>query len=727
MYVLFLYNREGSIQVVMLKGCRPWYSYCVIRGSEVQTMLKKSDMNIILANASKRISSYDMEQFEEGRAEIDKYFSVIQKGMGDSLKDTKFLYSTGKVEGVFTKKFKFAILFSADTFYYFESKYGVEKLVIKYSDIAKVSGRNVTLTVTLKDGTKVKTSSYQAVKIAILLDELFKYIHKGEDVAPDPVESKKKTVKANVKPSVKKSKSETKEKAEAEHNAKEAKAKADAERKAKEAEVKAKAEAERKAKEAEVKAKAEAERKAKEAEAKAKAEAERKAKEAEAKAKADAERKAKEAEAKAKAEAERKAKEAEVKAKAEAERKANEAAEKMIKFTRTKPHNNLFILGHIDHGKSTLTAAITEVLRRNNDESKPLTVEQLDDAQISSPRGLEFASVHISYESAAKHYTQVDCPGYADWVKGIISGGVMADSAILVVSAVEGPMSQTKDLLRLAEYAGVRNIILFINKCDLLDDDELIELIEMEAMELIESYPYAENVYSVRGSALDALNNPTGPASAPIIEIFDHLDEFDEPIRDSEKPFLMPIEDVFTIPGRGSVATGRIESGTIKANDTVDIVGFNPEVDRAVVTAIEMFKKILDFAESGDNVGLLLRGVSKDSISRGMVLSAPGAIEAHTKFKALIYLISKSEGGIKTPIVSGYRPTFYFRTTDVTGELTLPQGCEFIMPGDATAVTVNLVADTPMSVGDHFSIRVSGRRIAVGVVTEIINDDLIIE
>lgn len=638
----------------MLKGCRPWYSYCVIRGSEVQTMLKKSDMNTILANAGKRISSYDMEQFEKGRATVDKYFPIIKKGMGDSLKDKKFLYSTGAVEGVFAKKIKFAILFSADTFYYFESKYGVEKLVIKYSDIAKVSGRNVTLTVTLKDGTKVKTSSYQAVKIAILLDELFKYIHKGEDVAPDPVESKKKTVKANDKPSVKKSKSETKEKAEAE-------------------------------------------------------------------------RKAKEAEAKAKADAERKAKEAEVKAKAEAERKANEAAEKMIKFTRTKPHNNLFILGHIDHGKSTLTAAITEVLRRNNDESKPLTVEQLDDAQISSPRGLEFASVHISYESAAKHYTQVDCPGYADWVKGIISGGVMADSAILVVSAVEGPMSQTKDLLRLAEYAGVHNIVLFINKCDLVEDDEVLDLLEMEVMELIESYPYVENVYSVRGSALDALNNPTGPASAPIIEIFDHLDEFDEPIRDSEKPFLMPIEDVFTIPGRGSVATGRIESGTIKANDTVDIVGFNPEVDRAVVTAIEMFKKILDFAESGDNVGLLLRGVSKDSISRGMVLSAHGAIEAHTKFKALVYLISKSEGGIKTPIVSGYRPTFYFRTTDVTGELTLPQGCEFIMPGDATAVTVNLVADTPMSVGDHFSIRVSGRRIAVGVVTEIINDDLIIE
>ena len=392
------------------------------------------------------------------------------------------------------------------------------------------------------------------------------------------------------------------------------------------------------------------------------------------------------------------------------------------KFERNKPHVNIGTIGHIDHGKTTLTAAITKNagLKGNGDF---VPFDEIDKAPEERERGITIATAHVEYETEARHYAHVDCPGHADYIKNMITGAAQMDGAILVVSADDGPMPQTREHILLARQVGVPKIVVFLNKCDMVDDEELIELVEMELQELLETYEFpGDDTPIIRGSALKALESDDVESAdaAPIFELLDTLDSYiDEPERDTAKPFLMPIEDVFSISGRGTVVTGRIERGVIHPGDDVELVGIRPTA-KTVCTGVEMFRKLLDEGLAGDNVGLLLRGTKRDEVERGQVVAKPGTITPHTKFKAEIYVLSKEEGGRHTPFFSGYRPQFFFRTTDVTGILNLPEGVEMIMPGDNTAIIAELISPIAMEKELRFAIREGGRTVGAGVVSEII-------
>ncbi len=391
------------------------------------------------------------------------------------------------------------------------------------------------------------------------------------------------------------------------------------------------------------------------------------------------------------------------------------------KFERTKPHVNVGTIGHVDHGKTTLTAAITKYLARKG-MAQEREFDDIDNAPEEKERGITIATAHVEYESEKRHYAHVDCPGHADYVKNMITGAAQMDGAILVVSAADGPMPQTREHILLARQVNVPYIVVFLNKVDQVDDPELLDLVELEVRELLSSYDFpGDDVPVIRGSALLALQNPDDPeATKPIQELVDALDEYiPVPERDVDKPFLMPVEDVFSITGRGTVGTGRIERGKVKVGDEVEIVGLGAH-RKTVVTGIEMFRKILDEGIAGDNVGLLLRGVEKDELERGMVVAAPGSITPHTKFKANVYVLKKEEGGRHTPFFTGYRPQFYFRTTDVTGEIKLPEGVEMVMPGDNIEMEVNLLKPIALEKELRFAIREGGRTVGAGVVTEII-------
>ncbi len=391
------------------------------------------------------------------------------------------------------------------------------------------------------------------------------------------------------------------------------------------------------------------------------------------------------------------------------------------KFERTKPHVNVGTIGHVDHGKTTLTAAITKYLARKG-MAQEREFDDIDNAPEEKERGITIATAHVEYESDKRHYAHVDCPGHADYVKNMITGAAQMDGAILVVSAADGPMPQTREHILLARQVNVPYIVVFLNKVDQVDDPELLDLVELEVRELLSSYDFpGDEVPVIRGSALLALQNPDDPeATKPIQELVDALDEYiPVPERDVDKPFLMPVEDVFSITGRGTVGTGRIERGKVKVGDEVEIVGLGAH-RKTVVTGIEMFRKILDEGIAGDNVGLLLRGVEKDELERGMVVAAPGSITPHTKFKANVYVLKKEEGGRHTPFFTGYRPQFYFRTTDVTGEIKLPEGVEMVMPGDNIEMEVNLLKPIALEKELRFAIREGGRTVGAGVVTEII-------
>jgi elongation factor Tu len=390
------------------------------------------------------------------------------------------------------------------------------------------------------------------------------------------------------------------------------------------------------------------------------------------------------------------------------------------KFQRTKPHVNIGTIGHIDHGKTTLTAAITQVLATKG-WAKKTEFSEIDKAPEEKERGITIATAHVEYESAKRHYAHVDCPGHADYIKNMITGAAQMDGAILVVGADDGPMPQTREHILLARQVGVPAIVVFLNKCDMVDDPELIELVDMELRELLNKYEFpGDDIPIIQGSALKALENPTDPAAAKCIwDLMDAVDEFiPEPQRDIDKPFLMPVEDVFSISGRGTVATGRVERGKIKVGEEVAIVGIRP-TQKTTVTGVEMFRKILDQGQAGDNVGILLRGTKREDIERGQVLAAPGSITPHVKFKAECYILSKEEGGRHTPFFNGYRPQFYFRTTDVTGVVTLPEGVEMVMPGDNVTIEGVLITPIAMEVGLRFAIREGGRTVGAGVINEI--------
>jgi elongation factor Tu len=391
------------------------------------------------------------------------------------------------------------------------------------------------------------------------------------------------------------------------------------------------------------------------------------------------------------------------------------------KFQRTKPHVNIGTIGHIDHGKTTLTAAITQVLATKG-WAKKTDFSEIDKAPEEKERGITIATAHVEYESKKRHYAHVDCPGHADYIKNMITGAAQMDGAILVVGADDGPMPQTREHILLARQVGVPAIVIFLNKCDMVDDPELIELVDMELRELLSKYEFpGDDTPIIQGSALKALENPTDPEAAKCIwDLMDAVDEFiPEPQRDIDKPFLMPVEDVFSISGRGTVATGRVERGKIKVGEEIAIVGIR-DTQKTTVTGVEMFRKILDQGQAGDNVGILLRGTKRDDIERGQVLAAPGSITPHVKFKAECYILSKEEGGRHTPFFNGYRPQFYFRTTDVTGVVTLPEGVEMVMPGDNVTVEGNLITPIAMEVGLRFAIREGGRTVGAGVINEII-------
>jgi len=395
------------------------------------------------------------------------------------------------------------------------------------------------------------------------------------------------------------------------------------------------------------------------------------------------------------------------------------------KFERTKPHVNIGTIGHVDHGKTTLTAAITKVLALKG-KAQFMAYDQIDKAPEERERGITINTAHVEYETDARHYAHVDCPGHADYVKNMITGAAQMDGAILVVSAADGPMPQTREHILLARQVNVPYIVVFLNKVDMVDDPELIELVEMEVRELLSKYGYpGDEVPIVKGSALKALESPSQDPNAPeyqcILELMDVVDKYiPTPQRDVDKPFLMPIEDVFSITGRGTVVTGRVERGTLKTGEEVEIVGFAPEPRKTVVTGIEMFRKVLDEAVAGDNVGCLLRGIQKNEVERGQVLAKPGTIKPHTKFKAQVYVLTKEEGGRHTPFFNGYRPQFYFRTTDVTGTITLPEGVEMCMPGDNVEMTVELISPIAIESGLRFAIREGGRTVGAGSVTTII-------
>ncbi len=388
------------------------------------------------------------------------------------------------------------------------------------------------------------------------------------------------------------------------------------------------------------------------------------------------------------------------------------------KFDRSKPHVNIGTIGHVDHGKTTLTAAITKRLSEKG-QAKFEDYADIDKAPEERERGITINTAHVEYETDKRHYAHVDCPGHADYVKNMITGAAQMDGAILVLAATDGPMAQTKEHILLARQVGVPRIVVFMNKCDMVDDPEMLDLVEMDVRELLSKYGYdGENTPVIRGSALKALEGDP-KWEAKIDELMDAVDEWiPTPERDNTKPFLMSIEDVFTITGRGTVVTGRVERGELKLNDEVEIVGLKP-TQKTVVTGIEMFRKQLDFAEAGDNAGVLLRGISREQVQRGQVLAKPGTVTPHTKFEAQVYVLSKEEGGRHTPFFSNYRPQFYFRTTDVTGVVTLPEGTEMVMPGDNVNMTVELIAPIAIENGTKFSIREGGRTVGAGTVTKI--------
>jgi elongation factor Tu len=390
------------------------------------------------------------------------------------------------------------------------------------------------------------------------------------------------------------------------------------------------------------------------------------------------------------------------------------------KFERTKPHVNIGTIGHVDHGKTTLTAAITTVLAKQG-KAEARAYDQIDAAPEERERGITISTAHVEYETDKRHYAHVDCPGHADYVKNMITGAAQMDGAILVVSAADGPMPQTREHILLSRQVGVPYIVVFLNKCDMVDDEELLELVEMEVRDLLSEYDFpGDEVPVIKGSALKALEGDP-EWEAKIVELMNAVDEYiPTPQRETDKPFMMPIEDVFSITGRGTVATGRVERGTLKVGDAVEIVGLADEPKSTTVTGVEMFRKLLDQAEAGDNIGALLRGVSRDEVERGQVLAKPGSITPHTKFKAQVYVLTKEEGGRHTPFFSNYRPQFYFRTTDVTGIITLPEGVEMVMPGDNVEMTVELIAPIAIEEGTKFSIREGGRTVGAGSVSEII-------
>ena len=392
------------------------------------------------------------------------------------------------------------------------------------------------------------------------------------------------------------------------------------------------------------------------------------------------------------------------------------------KYVRTKPHVNIGTIGHIDHGKTTLTAAITKVAAMKN-EGSFISYDEIDKAPEEKARGITISTAHVEYETEKRHYAHVDCPGHADYIKNMITGAAQMDGAILVVAATDGPMPQTREHILLARQVGVPAIVVFLNKCDLVDDPELLDLVEMEVRELLTSYDYpGDDTPIIRGSALLALQADSldDPSVKPIFELLDAVDNFiPEPKRELDKPFLMPIEDVFSISGRGTVVTGRVELGTIKVGDVVEIVGIKP-TQQTTCTGVEMFKKQLDQGEAGDNIGVLLRGTKRDEVERGQVLAAPKSITPHKKFESQVYVLSKEEGGRHTPFFTGYRPQFYFRTTDITGVIELEQGVEMVMPGDNSKFIVELIAPIAMQEGLRFAIREGGHTVGSGVVTKII-------
>ena len=394
------------------------------------------------------------------------------------------------------------------------------------------------------------------------------------------------------------------------------------------------------------------------------------------------------------------------------------------KFERTKPHKNVGTIGHVDHGKTTLTAAITHCLALQG-KAQEVSYDQIDKAPEERERGITIATAHVEYESDKYHYAHVDCPGHADYIKNMITGAAQMDGAILVVSAADGPMPQTREHVLLARQVNVPYIVVFLNKVDMVDDEELLELVELEVRELLNEYGFpGDEVPVIKGSALKALEctSPDCEWCQPIYELVKALDEYvPEPVREVDKPFLMPIEDVFTISGRGTVVTGRVERGTLKVGEEVEIVGLREEPLKTVATGIEMFRKVLDEALPGDNVGVLLRGVAKDEVERGMVLAKPGTIKPHKRFKAEVYILSKEEGGRHTPFFNGYQPQFYFRTTDVTGKVKLPEGVEMVMPGDNVTFEVELLKPVAIEEGLRFAIREGGRTVGAGVVTEILD------
>ncbi|GEL78070.1 elongation factor Tu [Tenuibacillus multivorans] len=390
------------------------------------------------------------------------------------------------------------------------------------------------------------------------------------------------------------------------------------------------------------------------------------------------------------------------------------------KFDRSKSHVNIGTIGHVDHGKTTLTAAITTVLHKKSGKGSAMAYDQIDGAPEEQERGITISTAHVEYETDTRHYAHVDCPGHADYVKNMITGAAQMDGAILVVSAADGPMPQTREHILLSRQVGVPAIVVFLNKCDMVDDEELLELVEMEVRDLLSEYDFpGDDVPVVKGSALMAIEGEEQYVNA-IYELMDAVDDYiPTPDRDTDKPFMMPVEDVFSITGRGTVATGRVERGQVSVGDEVEVIGLAEEAGKTTVTGVEMFRKLLDYAEAGDNIGALLRGVSREDIKRGQVLAKPGSITPHTNFKAEVYVLSKDEGGRHTPFFSNYRPQFYFRTTDVTGVIQLPDGVEMVMPGDNVEMDVELISPIAIEEGTKFSIREGGRTVGAGVVATI--------
>ena len=392
------------------------------------------------------------------------------------------------------------------------------------------------------------------------------------------------------------------------------------------------------------------------------------------------------------------------------------------KFERTKPHCNIGTIGHVDHGKTTLTAAITKVLSTRVEGNTAENFEDIDKAPEERERGITISTAHVEYQTEKRHYAHVDCPGHADYVKNMITGAAQMDGAILVVAATDGVMAQTKEHILLSRQVGVPYIVVFMNKCDMVDDEELLELVDMEIRELLNEYDFpGDDTPIIQGSALKALEDPAGPWGDKIMELMDAVDSWiPDPQRDTDKDFIMPVEDVFTITGRGTVATGRVEAGVLHLNEEVEIAGLKEETKKTVVTGIEMFRKLLDEAQAGDNIGALLRGVQRDEIQRGQVLAQPGSVTCHHKFTAQVYVLTKDEGGRHTPFFNNYRPQFYFRTTDVTGVITLPEGTEMCMPGDNVEMTIDMIHPVAMEQGLTFAIREGGRTVGSGRVASIL-------